>query len=143
MIMRKIEFLFFVLSKKTRYFPSYKHVCKEPTGLASLGLFSSSKQACRVVSSIMCHVWLVSSVGKWCVLTLYLLSLLSYPSRIRTRGPLCCRRTCAIPRRVARGGGLGGLIEPPNNCAVTSKKRLHRQLASAALRFGGLALLPV
>ena len=43
-------------------------------------------------------------------------------------------------RRVPRGGS-GGSIEPPNNCAVTSQKRLRRQLAStsAALRFGGLA----
>ena len=38
-------------------------------------------------------------------------------------------------------GSSVGSIEPPNNCAVTSKKRLRRQRASAALRFGGLALL--
>ena len=37
-----------------------------------------------------------------------------------------CILICYI-RRVARGGG--GSIEPPNNCAVTSQKRLRRQLA--------------
>ena len=49
----------------------------------------------------------------------------------------------ALSRRVARGKGGWGFDRTPNNCAVTFQKRLRRRLASAALRFGGLALLPV